>query len=160
MPHKRNPVAAISARACARQAPGLVATLLSSMDHEHQRAAGAWQAEWRPLAELLRSTGSAAAWLRDSLEHLTVDPAAVRANLDRTGGLVLAERVAQDADPDAVRAAALESARSARPFAETLADGGIPAAGARLDPAGYLGSAELFVDRALAAHEARRTRLR
>jgi hypothetical protein len=33
--------------------------------------------------------------------------------------------------------------------------GGIPAAAERLDPAGYLGSAELFVDRALAAHAAR-----
>ena len=41
MPHKRNPVAAISAAACAAQAPGLVATLLAAMAHEHERAAGA-----------------------------------------------------------------------------------------------------------------------
>jgi 3-carboxy-cis,cis-muconate cycloisomerase len=155
MPHKRNPVAAISARACARQAPGLVATLLANMEHEHQRAAGAWHAEWRPLAELLRSTGSAAAWLRDCLEHLAVDPAAMRANLDRTGGLPLAERVAQTADRDAVRDAALETSRTGRPFAETLAAAGIEGAAELLDPAGYLGSAELFVDRALVAHEAR-----
>jgi 3-carboxy-cis,cis-muconate cycloisomerase len=53
MPHKRNPVAAISARACARQAPGLVATLLASMEQEHERAAGAWHAEWAPLRALL-----------------------------------------------------------------------------------------------------------
>jgi 3-carboxy-cis,cis-muconate cycloisomerase len=156
MPHKRNPVAAISARACARQAPGLVATLLAGMEHEHQRAAGAWHAEWRPLSELLRSTGSAAAWLRDCLEHVVADPAAMRANLDRTGGLVLAERVAQVADREAVRRAALESAESGRPFAETLADAGVDGVHELLDPAGYLGSAELFVDRALAAHEARR----
>jgi 3-carboxy-cis,cis-muconate cycloisomerase len=156
MPHKRNPVAAISARACARQAPGLVATLLANMEHEHQRAAGAWHAEWRPLAELLRSTGSAAAWLRDCLEGLAVDADAMRANLDRTGGLALAERVAQTADRDAVRDAALEAARTGRPFAETLAEAGVEGAGERLDPADYLGSAELFVDRALAAHEARR----
>ena len=156
MPHKRNPVAAISARACARQAPGLVATLLASMDHEHQRAAGAWQAEWRPLTELLRSTGSAAAWLRDSLECLEADPAAMRANLDRTGGLVLAERVALTADRDAVRRAALDAARTGRPFADALAEAGIEGAGGLLDPAGYLGSAELFTDRALAAHDARR----
>ena len=37
----------------ARQAPGLVATLLASMEQEHERAAGAWHAEWRPLRELL-----------------------------------------------------------------------------------------------------------
>jgi 3-carboxy-cis,cis-muconate cycloisomerase len=156
MPHKRNPVAAISALACARQAPGLVATLLANMEHEHQRAAGAWHAEWRPLGELLRATGSAAAWLSDCLEHLVPDPAAMRANLDRTGGLVLAERVAGIADRETVRRAALESAESGRPFAETLAGAGVEGADELLDPAGYRGSAELFVDRALAAHEARR----
>ena len=49
MPHKRNPVAAISALGCAQQAPGLVATLLAAMVQEHERAAGAWHSEWRPL---------------------------------------------------------------------------------------------------------------
>ena len=81
MPHKRNPVAAVSALACARQAPGLVATLLASMVGEHERAAGAWQAEWRPLTELLRITGSAAAWTRDCLEHLEIDAERMAANL-------------------------------------------------------------------------------
>jgi 3-carboxy-cis,cis-muconate cycloisomerase len=158
MPHKRNPVAAVAARACARQAPGLVATLLACMEHEHQRAAGAWHAEWRPFAELLRSTGSAAAWLRDGLEQVEPDPAAMRANLDRTGGLLLAERIARapGVEPGDVRSAALESARSARPFAETLTAAGVEGADALLDPAGYLGSAELFVDRALVAHAQRR----
>ena len=83
MPHKRNPVAAICALACAQQAPGLAATLLGAMAHEHERAAGAWHAEWRPLGELLRSTGSAVAWLRESLEGLEVDPERMRANLER-----------------------------------------------------------------------------
>ena len=81
MPHKRNPVAAISARACARQAPGLVATLLASMEQEHERAAGAWHAEWAPLRTLLVATGSAAAWLRACLLGLEVDAGRMRANL-------------------------------------------------------------------------------
>ena len=81
MPHKRNPVAAISARACARQAPGLVATLLACMEQEHERAAGAWHAEWAPLRALLVATGSAAAWLRACLEGLEVDAERMRANL-------------------------------------------------------------------------------
>jgi 3-carboxy-cis,cis-muconate cycloisomerase len=164
MPHKRNAVAAISARACARQAPGLVATLLAAGEHELQRAAGAWHAEWRPFSELLRSTGSAAAWLRDALEHLRADPEAMRANLDRTGGLPLAERVARalagtlgrEAAHDRVREAALDAARSGRPFAEALQARGVGDAAGLLDPAGYLGSAEAFVDRALAAHARRR----
>ena len=83
MPHKRNPVAAISARACARQAPGLVATLLAAMEQEHERAAGAWHAEWAPLRSLLIATGSAAAWLRTCLEGLEVDAERMRANLTR-----------------------------------------------------------------------------
>jgi 3-carboxy-cis,cis-muconate cycloisomerase len=81
MPHKRNPVAAISTLACAAQAPGLVATLLSAMVQEHERAAGAWHAEWRPLRELLVAVGSAAHWLRECLAGLVVDPGALAANL-------------------------------------------------------------------------------
>src|SRR3954471_17800460 len=73
MPHKNNPVAAISARACARRAPGLVATLFAAMEQEHERAAGAWHSEWPTLTELLRTVGSAAAWLAESLRSLRPD---------------------------------------------------------------------------------------
>jgi 3-carboxy-cis,cis-muconate cycloisomerase len=171
LPHKRNPVAAVSAVACATRAPGLVATLLATALPEHQRGAGPWQAEWRPLSHLLETVGSAAAWLRDSLEHLVVDPARMRANLDRSGGLLLAERVTGALAPalgrlpahDLVAAACAEAIAGGRPLGEVLA--ARPAVRARLapdaiarllDPAGYLGSADVFVDRALAAHDARR----
>jgi 3-carboxy-cis,cis-muconate cycloisomerase len=90
MPHKRNPVASIAALGCAAQAPGLVSTLLSAMVQEHQRAAGAWHAEWRPLRELFICVGSAAAWLHESLAGLTADPEAMAVNLARlaaTAGL-------------------------------------------------------------------------
>jgi 3-carboxy-cis,cis-muconate cycloisomerase len=79
MSHKHNPVAAISALACTKRVPGLVATMLACMEQEHERAAGAWQAEWGTLSDLLRLTGSAAAWSRDLLEHLDVDAEAMRA---------------------------------------------------------------------------------
>ena len=150
MPHKHNPVAAISALAGARQAPGLVANLLTAMEHEHERAAGAWHAEWGPLRELLRATGSAAAWLRDCLEHLEVDPERMRANLDDA---MLAERVAgaiggADAG-DRVREA-LAAGRSLTDVAhEHLSDG---EADRILDPATYLGATEQLIDRALSAH--------
>jgi 3-carboxy-cis,cis-muconate cycloisomerase len=167
-------VAAIAAAACAARAPGLVAALLAAMPQEHARAAGNWHAEWRPFSDLLESVGSAAAWLRDCLERLEVDPARMRANLEATGGLLLAERVAGALAPslgrvpahDAVAAAAAEAAASGRPFAAVL--GARPDVRAHLpperiaallDPAGYLGSAGALVDRALAAHGARgRTR--
>jgi 3-carboxy-cis,cis-muconate cycloisomerase len=73
MAHKRNPVAAVSVLACATRVPGAAATMLGAMAHEHERAAGAWQAEWGTLTELLRLTGSAAAWARELVEQLEVD---------------------------------------------------------------------------------------
>jgi 3-carboxy-cis,cis-muconate cycloisomerase len=83
MAHKRNPVAAVSVLACSKRAPGLVATLLACMEQEHERAAGAWQAEWGTLTELLSLTGSATAWARELLEHLQVDQKRMRENLAR-----------------------------------------------------------------------------
>jgi 3-carboxy-cis,cis-muconate cycloisomerase len=85
MPHKANPVAAISARACARRAPGLVATLFAAMEQEHERAAGAWHSEWPTLTELLRSVGSAASWLAESLASLRLDPARMAATVAAAG---------------------------------------------------------------------------
>ena len=81
MAHKRNPVAAVSVLACAKRVPGLVATIFAAMEQEHQRAAGAWQAEWGTLSELLGLTGSAAAWLADLLTNLEVDTGRMRKNL-------------------------------------------------------------------------------
>jgi 3-carboxy-cis,cis-muconate cycloisomerase len=79
MPHKHNPIAAVSARAAALQAPGLVATLLHCAGgHELERAAGAWHAEWPALRSLLRATGAAASWLNASLDRLVVVAAEAR----------------------------------------------------------------------------------
>jgi 3-carboxy-cis,cis-muconate cycloisomerase len=82
MPHKRNPVAAVSLTACAQRVPALVATMLGAMAQEHERAAGAWQAEWGTLSDLLRLTGSATAWARDLLEGLEVDAERMRSNAE------------------------------------------------------------------------------
>jgi 3-carboxy-cis,cis-muconate cycloisomerase len=85
MAHKHNPVGAVSVLACAKRTPGLVATALACMEQEHERAAGAWQAEWETYAELLALTGSATAWARELLEDLVVDPERMRANLEAAG---------------------------------------------------------------------------
>jgi 3-carboxy-cis,cis-muconate cycloisomerase len=85
MAHKKNPVAAVCAAGCAAAAPGLVADLFAAMAHEHERAAGNWHAEWRPLRELLVATGSAVSWLRAALERVQVDPERMRANLAASG---------------------------------------------------------------------------
>lgn len=88
MPHKGNPVAAVAALACAARVPGLVATMHFAMAHEHERAAGAWHAEWETLGDLLRLTGSTAAWTREALERLEVDAARMAANLAAAGARI------------------------------------------------------------------------
>jgi 3-carboxy-cis,cis-muconate cycloisomerase len=81
MPHKHNPVAAITARAAAAQASGLAATVLAAMPGELQRAAGAWHAEWQPLTSLLETTGGAAARVAESLSGLQVDAVSMARHL-------------------------------------------------------------------------------
>jgi 3-carboxy-cis,cis-muconate cycloisomerase len=172
MPQKRNPVASIAILGCARQAPGLVATLIAAAEQEHQRAAGAWHAEWEPFASLLRLTGSAASWAMDLIGGLTVDPARMRANLDAARGLPLAEHVSALLAPALGRVGAHDLVAQASAHAVTAdvslreALLGVPALRQRLDdagvtpgqidsaldPAGYLGAARYFVDAALAAH--------
>jgi 3-carboxy-cis,cis-muconate cycloisomerase len=163
MPHKRNPVAAIAARASARRAPGLVATLLAGMGQEHERAAGAWHAEWETVSALLRSAGSAAAWLTECLEDLVVDTDRMRENARSASGAVHAEHLAQVLAPALGRAAAharvaaasRESTRSGRELVDVLTDDpGLSATldGITLDGGG--GAAPALVDRALAAHRA------
>ena len=93
MAHKHNPVAAVSTLACSKRVPGLVATALACMEQEHERAAGAWQAEWGTYAELLGLTGSAAAWCRELLESLDVDAERMQANLDRLAASGAAARL-------------------------------------------------------------------
>ena len=175
MPHKQNPVAAIAILGCTRRVPGLVATLAAAAEQEHQRAAGAWHAEWEPFADVLRVTGSAASWAVELTGGLVVDPARMRANLDATRGLPLAERVAgllapalgQEAAHELVAQASAHAVAAGGALRESLL--GVPERAGRidgagitstqideaLDPAGYLGSAGAFTDAALAAHARR-----
>jgi 3-carboxy-cis,cis-muconate cycloisomerase len=71
MPDKRNPAAAVLARACARLVHANVSVLVGG-EHELQRAAGAWQAEWPALSAALAFAGGAASAARRSLEGLEV----------------------------------------------------------------------------------------
>jgi len=79
MPHKRNPVAPILVQACVRRVRALATTF--TWEHEHERAAGAWHAEWEALSEALALTGGAAFHLRRTFDGLEVDAERMRANL-------------------------------------------------------------------------------
>jgi 3-carboxy-cis,cis-muconate cycloisomerase len=108
MPHKRNPAQAVLADACARHARASAALLVECGVHEHERAVGAWHAEWSALNDALAATGGAAAAIARSLGGLRVDAARMRANLGR-------DLVSEE---------------------------------------GSLGSVDVFIDRALALHQA------
>jgi 3-carboxy-cis,cis-muconate cycloisomerase len=174
MPHKHNPVAAIAILGCTKQAPGLLATLVACAEQEHQRAAGAWHAEWEPLTALLRLTGSAASWAADLMSGLVVDASRMAANLAATKDLPLAEHVASllagvlgaAQAHDLVAEAGQRAVSAGLPLRDVLLavpklEGRLASAGitpeqieSALEPAGYLGAADAFVTAALSAHAA------
>src|SRR5207237_4306801 len=90
----RNPVAAVEVNACVRGLEAQVVVLARSQLAEHERAAGAWQAEWPALSEAFRLAGGAVGRTRLALTDLRVDARRMRANLDLTGGLTQSEQVA------------------------------------------------------------------
>jgi len=94
MPQKRNPVGASVALAAACRAPGLVATLLTAMVQEHERAVGGWQAEWDTLPDLVIASSGGAGAIADTLERLTVHTDQMRTNLEISKGTLLAESIA------------------------------------------------------------------
>jgi 3-carboxy-cis,cis-muconate cycloisomerase len=51
------------------------------MEQEHERAAGAWQAEWGIYIELLGLVGSATSWSLDLLTHLQIHEGRMAENL-------------------------------------------------------------------------------
>jgi len=157
MPHKRNPVRSTLAVACARLAHAHAEVLLAEQDHEHERAVGGWHAEWEALSGALAFTGGATAAAADAVSGLEVDPDRMRVNLEAGGGLVVAERISFALSDRLGRRQAhdvVAGAARAPSFREALlADERVALSGAELDalldPAGYLGSAEALVDRAL-----------
>lgn len=93
MPHKRNPVGCAAVLTAAHRVPGLVATMLSSMVQEQERALGGWQAEWDTLPEIVSLCGAALSQLNVVMQGLQVQSEKMLSNIDVTHGLVMAEAV-------------------------------------------------------------------
>jgi 3-carboxy-cis,cis-muconate cycloisomerase len=81
MPHKQNPVGSTMTRACALRVEAAASVLVASLSQEHERAAGAWHAEWAALSDALMLTGGAAVAMRETLEGLEVDVERMRTNI-------------------------------------------------------------------------------
>ena len=171
MPHKRNPVACSAVLACVTRVPALVSTMLASMVQEQERALGSWQAEWETLPEIATLTSAALNHLRELMSGLSVDAARMRANIDITQGLIMAEAVSlalasqigRAAAHDLVESAchqAVESGQSLRDILQSAPrlppDFSAENLDALFDPERYTGEARAFVDRVLEHHRLRK----
>jgi 3-carboxy-cis,cis-muconate cycloisomerase len=169
LPQKQNPVTAVEILAAVRGVNAQTSILIGAMAQEHERSAGAWQAEWPAVSESFRLAGGAAARLASLLSSLEIDPEQMRRNLDLSGGLLMAEQVvmtlAKHVDLVSARklvdAAVSSAAETGRPFKDVLQND--PAITAHLndgellktlDPANYLGVSGQLIDRALEAYRA------
>lgn len=170
MPHKRNPVACAAILAASTRVPGLVATMLAAQPQAHERGLGSWHAEWETLPQIVRLAGGALAHACMLAEGLEVHAGRMRANLDLSQGLIMAEAVSMRlaeavgrAQAHAwVGAACRDALDSGRSLHEVLADdAGIrryldaSALNALFEPAGYLGMCDAFIERVLTAYRRR-----
>jgi 3-carboxy-cis,cis-muconate cycloisomerase len=166
MPHKRNPVGCATALSAAVRVPGLVSTVLAAMPQEHERGLGGWQVEWNTLPEIAMLAAGALDRMTEVIAGLEVDSQRMRANLDRSNGLIMAEAVAMALGRSmgkleahrVVEQACLRAVRESRHLHDVLFED--PVIQARLtvaeleklmDPAHYLGATQEFIDRVLFA---------
>ncbi len=164
---EQNPIAAAALLAVATRVPALCSTLLFAMPQEHERGLGGWQAEWAVLPEICLLTSGALAHAVRAVDGMTVDAERMQRNLDATRGVVMAEPVAlslsrrmdRSVAHELVERACRDALEQGRALSEVLAEN--EQVTSRLsadeleqlcDPSGYLGLAEAWVSRVLAAH--------
>jgi 3-carboxy-cis,cis-muconate cycloisomerase len=166
MPQKRNPISSelmLAASKAVRQHSGL---MLDAMVQDFERATGPWHAEWVAIPESFVLTAGALHQARFALGGLIVDAARMKANLDMSKGLIVAEAVMMQMAPHIGRQQAhdivygacrvvneqggtLAQALAAMPEVTKHFDA---AAIARMtDPANYCGLAPQMVDRVIAS---------
>ena len=166
MPQKRNPVSSELMLAAAKAVRQHVATMLDGMIHDFERATGPWHLEWVSLPESFLLSGAALFQARFMLAGLVVHEERMRENLGLTHGLIVAEAVMMAAAPklgrqhahDLVYAACRKGIEQARALDDVVAEdaelvaalGGLEAARAKCDPAGYLGLSAEMADRVAA----------
>jgi 3-carboxy-cis,cis-muconate cycloisomerase len=173
LPHKRNPVGAAAALSAATIAPNLVATLIAAQVQEHERAVGGWHTDWMTFPALALVTSGALAAVVEIAEGLEVDVERLRANLEMTGGQIMAEAVAfalaekigRTEAHALVRVLSLKASQEKRPFKEVLLKdlqmktflSGIEIERLFI-PLTYQGSAQTFIDRLVVSSQLRTPR--
>jgi 3-carboxy-cis,cis-muconate cycloisomerase len=161
MPQKRNPISSeilVANAKAVRQHAGL---MLDAMIQDFERATGPWHVEWLAVPESFMLAAGSLAQAKFMLEGLIVDESRMRANLDLTQGLIVAEAVMMGLAPhlgrqnahDTVYEACREALGQGRSLFEVLRSKpdiatALPEERLRTlcDPANYLGSAPQMVD--------------
>ena len=166
LPHKRNPVAASSVLAAATMAPNLAATIFAAQVQDHERSAGPWHAEWPTLPSLMLVTSGALSAIVDIAEGLEVNVARMRANLDVTSGLIMAEavsmalgeKVGKNDAHHLIEAASRQAVAEKRHLRDVLASDGtvtthldIGVLDRLFDPMAYQGASQALIDQLLAS---------
>jgi 3-carboxy-cis,cis-muconate cycloisomerase len=162
MPHKRNPTACASALSAATLAPNLVAIILAGEVQEHERALGGWQAEWQAYPALALVTSGALGAVADIAQGLEIDVERMKANVELTQGLIMAEAISfalapklgkQDAHK-LVEELSRKAVAEKRNLQSVLAEDErvtvhLPPAklAVLFDPMSYQGAAQTFIDR-------------
>jgi 3-carboxy-cis,cis-muconate cycloisomerase len=169
MPHKRNPVSAAVALAAAIRVPGLTSTMLAAMVQEHERGLGGWHAEWDTLSEIVQLTAGSFHHMIGALKGLEVKPDRMLRNLEETQGLIFAEaammalakHIGRDVAHTLMDEASHRAISEHRHLRSVLVEDVavtkyIPASeiDSLFNPLGYVGAAQQFIDRVLAAHQA------
>jgi len=161
MPQKRNPILCEATIGIAQIVRQHVPSLLSAMQPEHERAMGEWHVEWDVLPHTCQLTGAALQHSLAIFDGLVVHADKMRQNLDLTHGLIVAEAVMmhlgqfmgrQQAHEVVYEACAhalanhqsLYEVLSATPSVTAHIDG--EALKNLLDPANYLGVAQVMID--------------
>jgi 3-carboxy-cis,cis-muconate cycloisomerase len=171
LPHKRNPVSAAVVLAAAARVPALVSVMLAAMVQEQERGLGNWHAEWETLPEICMLAAGTIGHMTHVVEGLETDARRMRQNLDATRGLIMAEAVAsalavklgRQAAHELIETAcrhAVEQRKSLREVLEQDTRLAAHFSAADLDrlfdPENYLGMADRFVERVLAARTVKR----
>lgn len=166
MPQKRNPIAAEYTLAGARGAQAMVPLMLGAMAQDHERGTGPWQSEALAIPQAFTLAHGALQHAITIAEGMVVDAPRMRANLDLTGGLIVAEAVMMGLAPhlgrgeahhvvkracDAALAEHISLAEALGREASVTARLDAAAIAALTDPARYLGSAAAFIDRVIAS---------
>ena len=165
MPQKRNPILSEYILAATRAVHALVPLVFSAMTQDHERSTGPWQSESLALPQIFALTAGALARARKLAAGMLADPARMHQNLDASHGLIMAEALATILTPAMGRGAAHHAVSRAcdRARDENRALDDVAAEDAEIgrhlsreeieramDPAGYVGSAGVFVDRVVA----------